>query len=101
MLARRPAGPIEANLPHHLQGREAIDPIDLGQVHPGHRSEIGLYIKLGGLLRLERHGRTGVDGGASASMSGTNAWRHSSMCPSHARNCCARKSYWSTACCNA
>src|SRR5438094_7703742 len=23
------------------------------------------------------------------------------MCPSHARNCFARKSYWSTACCNA
>src|SRR6266567_7999094 len=45
MLARRPAGHIAANRTQPLQGREAIDPIDLGQVHPGHRLERGLPLK--------------------------------------------------------
>ena len=45
MRARRPTGPIETNLTDHLQSREALDPLDLGEVHPGHRLKRGLHSK--------------------------------------------------------
>jgi hypothetical protein len=45
MRARRPAGPSKAQRTQHLQGRAALEPIDLGPVPPGHRSEIGPHLK--------------------------------------------------------
>src|SRR5919106_5285348 len=49
MLARRPAGHVEANLTDDLQSAEAVDSINLGQVDPRHRIEIGVDVKTRGI----------------------------------------------------
>ena len=48
MVARRPARPVEAALPAHLQGRQGLHPIHLRPVDPRQRGQIPGDIKAGG-----------------------------------------------------
>ena len=50
MLGAGPFGHVGANLADHLQGREAVHPVDAGQVHSGHAVQMALDIEAGRVL---------------------------------------------------